>query len=221
MTDISKYIGTDLERAVVVVGGGGHAKVAIEALRFSGWRVVGCTDFDSGIDAVAGAKLLGADDLLPEIYAAGVRFAFPALGGNALRERKGHELRQIGFDLPNAVGPFAAVSPSARIGVGVAIFAGAVINAESVVEDFAIINTNASVDHDCRIGRAAHVAPGSALAGCVTVGERSFVGAGTSVIPGIVIGEDAVIGAGSVVVRNVPSNTTALGVPARAIDGSR
>ncbi|NUT00772.1 MAG: hexapeptide transferase, partial [Sphingomonas sp.] len=74
-------------------------------------------------------------------------------------------------------------------------------------------------DHDCDIGRAAHIAPGCALAGCVTVGDRTFLGAGTSVIPGVTIGEDSMIGAGSVVVRDLPDRVTALGVPARVRSG--
>ncbi|QIL01457.1 acetyltransferase [Sphingomonas sinipercae] len=206
----------DLARAVVVIGAGGHAKVAIEALRHSGWNVVGCTDPDGSSRQVVGADVLGDDSLLPELRSAGIRFAFPALGNNAVRERIGRELIAMGFELPNALGPQTIVSPSAKLGVGVAIFAGAVINAEAAVGDFAIINTNASVDHDCVIGSAAHIAPGCALAGCVKIGDRAFVGAGSSVIPNIEIGTDSTVGAGSSVVRDIPSGVTAFGVPARA-----
>ena len=213
--DIKQKLGGDLSRALVVVGAGGHAKVAIEALRFSGWRVIGCTDFDPTPRKVVGADLLGGDDLLPAIKEAGVGFAFVALGNNKLRQSKGEELLALGFELPAAIGPNAAISATATVGRGVAIFGGAIINAEATIGDFAIINTNASVDHDCVIGTSAHVAPGCALAGCVTVGDRTFLGAGTTVIPGIGIGSDCVVGAGSVVVRDLPDAITALGVPAR------
>lgn len=205
----------DADRAVVVIGAGGHAKVAIEALRHSGWTVVGCTDHDPTPRTLVGADVIGGDDRLPALRSSGIKFAFPALGSNSLRERIGDQLLAMGFELPTATGPHSAVSPSARIGAGVAIFGGAIINADAVIEDFAIINTNASVDHDCVIGRAAHVAPGCALAGCVRVGSRTFVGAGSSIIPGITIGADSMIGAGSTVVRDIPGGVTALGVPAR------
>ena len=68
------------------------------------------------------------------------------------------------------------------------------INADAKIGDFAIINTNASVDHDRIIGKGIHVGPGCSLAGCVTIGDRSFLGAGTVVIPGLTIGEDCVTG---------------------------
>ena len=200
---------------VVVIGAGGHAKVVIEALRWSGWNVIGCTDGDPTPRQVVGVPVLGGDEMLPGILASGVRHAFPAFGNNALRERVGDRLIELGFEMPTAVGPNVNLSPSASIGRGVALFAGSSVNAEASLKDFVIINTGASVDHDGQIGRAAHIAPGCALAGCVQVGERAFLGAGVSVIPGIVIGSDTVVGAGSVVVRNLPAGITALGVPAR------
>lgn len=203
------------DRRVVVIGAGGHAKVAIEALRFSGWNVIGCTDRDTTERLVVGTPVLGDDGILPSVRSSGVRFAFPALGSNALRARIAAELAALGFDLPNAVAPAVTISESARIGRGVALFAGASVNADAEIADFAIINTNASVDHDCRIGMAAHIAPGCALAGGVEVGARSFVGIGSAVIPGVRIGEDCMIGAGSAVVSDIRSGSTAFGVPAR------
>lgn len=44
-----------------------------------------------------------------------------------------------------------------------------------------------------------------------------FVGAGTIVMPGVNIGDNVVIGAGSVVTKNIPSNSLAVGVPAKVI----
>jgi UDP-perosamine 4-acetyltransferase len=107
------------------------------------------------------------------------------------------------------------ISPTARLGRGIAIMAGAVLNAETVVEDFAVINTRASVDHDGRIGLAAHIAPGCSLAGCVSVGERAFLGAGVTVIPNRTIGADIQVGAGACVVSDLVEPGLYLGVPAR------
>jgi UDP-perosamine 4-acetyltransferase len=217
----SRILGTmnewapDHAHAVVVIGAGGHAKVAIEALRCSGWTVIGCTDADPEPRSIAGAPVLGGDDVLPGLRETGVGFAFVALGNNQLRQSKAEQLLQLGFELPNAIGSSSIISPSAVIGVGVAIFGGSVINAEATIGDFAIINTNCSIDHDCIIGKAAHVGPGSAIAGAVSVGERAFLGAGTVAVPGVSIGEDSIIGAGSVVVRDLPPAVTSLGVPAR------
>lgn len=50
-----------------------------------------------------------------------------------------------------------------------------------------------------------------------TLGNRVVVGVGAKVLGAVTIGDNARIGGGSVVLRDVPSNTTAVGVPARSV----
>lgn len=202
-------------KPLVVIGAGGHAKVVIELLRFEGWNVVACTDADPTPRLVLGVPVVGDDDQLERLRSTGVEAAFVALGANAVRQRVGLQLLDIGFALPSATRLAAFVSPTARIGRGVAIMAGAVVNAAADIGDFSILNTQAGVDHDGRIGVAAHIGPGCSLAGCVGIGARTFLGVGCSVIPHILIGDDVVVGAGSVVVRNLPNGVKAYGRPAR------
>ncbi len=51
----------------------------------------------------------------------------------------------------------------------------------------------------------------------IEVGDRVFIGYGAVIMPGIKVGSDSVIGAGAVVTKDVPSNSVAVGVPARVI----
>ena len=204
--------------AVVVIGAGGHAKVVVELIRAQGrYDVVGCTDPAPERGDVVGAPILGGDDILPDLYAQGVRHCFVALGDNPLRMKVARRVTSLGFELINAISPNAIVSPTARLGHGVAVMAGAVINAATVVEDLAIINTRSVVDHDCQIGEAAHVAPRAALAGGVRIGPLAFVGAGATIVPGISVGESSIIGAGATVISNLGPNLVAVGVPARPV----
>ena len=53
--------------------------------------------------------------------------------------------------------------------------------------------------------------------GRVTIGDRVFIGAESVVLPGVTIGDDVVIGANSTVTHNIPSNSVAVGSPARVI----
>jgi len=203
---------------VVVIGAGGHAKVVIELIRAQGrYDVVGCTDREPKLPEVVGAPILSSDDVLPDLYAKGIRHCFVALGDNALRRKVAARAMSFGFELINAISPKAIVSPTARLGRGVAIMAGAVINADATLGDLVIVNTRAAIDHDCQIGEAAHVAPGASLAGGVCIGPLAFVGAGATIIPGVNVGESTVIGAGATVVSNLGPNIVAVGVPAKPL----
>lgn len=53
--------------------------------------------------------------------------------------------------------------------------------------------------------------------GNVIIGNRVFIGAESVVLPGVTIGDDVVIGANSTVTHNIPSNSVAVGSPARVI----
>ncbi len=92
--------------------------------------------------------------------------------------------------------------------------ANASICAEAVIDEACIINTAATVDHECMLGKGVHVAPGATLCGCVAVGDYTMIGAGAVVLPRLKIGRDVVVGAGAVVTRDIPDGKIVYGVPA-------
>lgn len=51
----------------------------------------------------------------------------------------------------------------------------------------------------------------------ITIGNNVWIGAGVHVMPGVTIGDHVVIGAGSVVVKDIPSNSVAVGNPCHVI----
>jgi maltose O-acetyltransferase len=53
--------------------------------------------------------------------------------------------------------------------------------------------------------------------GNVNIGNTVFVGASTVILPGVTIGDNVVIGANSTVSRDIPSNSVAVGSPARVV----
>lgn len=57
--------------------------------------------------------------------------------------------------------------------------------------------------------------------GVPCIGENCYIGAGAIVIGKITIGNNVKIGAGAVVITDIPSNSTAVGVPARVVSNER
>ena len=118
--------------------------------------------------------------------------------------------------LPLTVAHRAAyVASDAVLGAGCQILAHATVCTQVCLERSVIVNTAASVDHECRIGAGSHLGPGVRLAGRVVVGERAFIGTGAVILPRLKIGSDVTIGAGAVVTRDVPAGAVVMGVPAR------
>ncbi len=83
-------------------------------------------------------------------------------------------------------------------------FEGIVISPVAVFGDDVIIRQGVTVDLR-RTGER----------GAPTIGDRVDIGAGAKILGPIVIGDDVMIGANAVVIRDVPSNSIAIGIPAR------
>src|SRR3954452_13045964 len=145
---------------LLLLGAGGHAKVVAEiAALNSAFDVVGFIDRHPVGTLVNGIPVVGSDKELAAFFEKGVRHIHVAIGSNAIRERLGQDVARLGFCHSTLISPSACVSRSARLGNGAVMMAGAIVNAEATIGELTIINTNASVDHDCKIGRAVHVAP--------------------------------------------------------------
>ena len=95
--------------------------------------------------------------------------------------------------------------------------AGAIVNPEARLGRQCIINTKASVDHECFLDDGVELAPGATLCGIVNLGINVWICAGATVLPRISIGADTIVGAGAVVIRNLPPGVTVVGIPAERI----
>jgi sugar O-acyltransferase (sialic acid O-acetyltransferase NeuD family) len=205
----------------VILGGGGHACVLIDALQVAGsMEIAGILDPDSSRwgDLVLGFPILGSDKEWAKLVQEGVTHFVIGLAGVAP-----NQARRDLFERAVAAGlspwtvrhPAAVISSHTKLGPGVQVLAGAVINARACVGRGVIVNTAAVIEHDTVLGEFSHVAPRACLAGGVEIGPGAFVGAGATVIQGVRVGANSLIAAGAVVVRDVPPGAQVSGVPAR------
>jgi sugar O-acyltransferase (sialic acid O-acetyltransferase NeuD family) len=197
-----------------VFGAGGHAKVVVGTLLELGAVVEGL--FDDQPDMwgkdVLGAKILGP---ITEATQMKGEVGVIAVGDNLTRSRLARLLK--GWKWITIVHPKAWVHSSVQLGPGTVVFAGGIIQPNVRVGAHCIVNTGATVDHDCVLDDFVHVAPGVHLGGNVFLGEGVLVGIGGVIIPGRCIGEWSTVGAGSAVINDVPRRSTLAGVPAKII----
>lgn len=205
----------------VIWGGTGHCRVVHEALAGNGYRLLAIGDRHAVAPPLPDVPLLvGRDSFqrwLTCVNIAGPLSHVVAIGGGLGRDRLdvAEWLTSLGLIALTVVHRAAFVADGATLGPGSHVLAGACLGAAARVGSQVIINTMASVDHDCKLYDGVHIGPGATLAGEVIVEECAFVGAGAVILPHIRIGRDAIVGAGAVVTRDVAPATTVVGIPAR------
>jgi serine O-acetyltransferase len=133
-----------------------------------------------------------------------------------LAYRISHWLKSFGVPFfPRAISQLARwltgieIHPSAKIGTGFFIDhgMGVVIGETAEIGDYVTLFQGVTLGGTGKERGKRHP----------TLGNHVVVGAGAKILGGITIGDNVKIGANSVVIKNVPPNSTVIGVPARII----
>lgn len=208
-----------MNKPVIIIGAGGHAKVLIDTLKLSGVEIIGILDAlpeTKGL-SVFGVEVLGNDERLSAFDTGSIELvnAVGSVSQPVVRKQVFDMSKIRGFRFATVIHPSAVISPHTELAEGVQIMAGAVVQPGCRVGCNVIINTRASVDHDCVIEDHVHIAPGVTLSGGVVVGECTHIGTGATVIQGVTIGKECHIAAGAVVIRNTNEGDVVMGIPAK------
>jgi sugar O-acyltransferase (sialic acid O-acetyltransferase NeuD family) len=196
-------------QAILIYGGGGHAKMLIDLLRDGNhYRIAGILDDGMAPGTqIMGVPVLGGGELLAGLFTSGVRQAVNGVGGIGnvnVRVKIFDTLTRAGFSVPAVVHPAAFVEPSASLALGAQVFARAYIGGEARVGFGAIASTGCLISHDCILEEYAIISPGAILAGEVHIGRGALVGMGVTINLKVSIGAGAKIGNSATVKANVP-----------------
>lgn len=203
--------------SIYILGAGGHGRVVLDTLIAEGVTITGFLDASPQFPStVLDCPVLGGDEYLDHVEIANT-FLVNGLGANPQTYRRRNifiEMKARGFQFKSLQHPSAIVSKAVNIGQGCQIMAGAVMQPGVNLQENVVINTRASIDHDCLIDCHAFIAPGVILCGAVEVASLAFIGAGAIVLPNIKIGKNSIVGAGAVVKQSVPDRWIVAGNPA-------
>jgi sugar O-acyltransferase (sialic acid O-acetyltransferase NeuD family) len=196
---------------MIVFGASGHAKVVIEIL-----EVNGITDIEVWDDGADKTRVWQYPVKKPSLQGSSSLEMVIGVGRNDSRKNIAGRFSALAKFI-TSVHTSAVISPRAIIDEGTVVMAGVAVNADTRVGKHCIVNTCASIDHDCLLEDYVHISPNATLSGNVSIGEGTHIGAGATVIQGITIGKWCTIGAGAVVIRPVPDYATVVGNPGRII----
>jgi sugar O-acyltransferase (sialic acid O-acetyltransferase NeuD family) len=200
---------------VIVLGGGGHARVVAAIARRDGaLRLIGYTDpRDRG--PLDGLPYLGPDAAIGARPGPSALLLGVGLVANASeRWRLYRALREAGASFVRLVSQRASVASGAVLGEGTVVLDFAAVNPGAILGEACIVNTGAIVEHDCRLGHNVHVSPHATVCGGVTVGDHCLIGAGATLVPGVSVAARSIIGAGAVVTTDLAESGTWFGAPA-------
>lgn len=173
-------------KQILLIGGGGHCKAAIDVIEQEAkYEIVGIIDKEELLGTkVLGYEIIGCDNDLENLKKT-FSYALVTLGhlkSNTLRIKLYTNLKKLGFNLPAIVSPLAYVSQYASIAEGSIIMHHSLINSNAKIGKNCIINSKALCEHDSIVEDNCHISTGAVINGGAIIKENSFVGSLATVV---------------------------------------
>ena len=200
---------------LVIIGSGGHAVSTANVALSAGYTIKCFVDNNKG-KSLMGYEIIG--DVMDLVRIHDFNFAI-AVGDNASRQRTYIKLiEEYGsMHFPPLIHQSAEVCFYSQVGNGTVVMPHAIIGPNSKVGMFCLINTQASIDHNCVMSDFSSLAPAASTGGRVQLGLRSAICIGAKIKHNINIGKDSIVGANSYLNKDLADNQVAYGTPARKI----
>lgn len=203
-----------MNKNVILIGNGGHAKVIADIIKLNNDKIVGFI-VDENYEKKNESKINYLGDLsICEKYKKDCEF-FVAIGNNLVRKNL---IKKLNLKWYTAIHPASVIDSTSIIDEGTCIMANAVVNSSSHIECHSIINTGAIVEHDCKVGKYCHLSPNSVICGTVVLGDNVHLGAGSTIINNVKITSNVILGAGCCVVDDIEDEGTYVGIPAKRVN---
>ena len=206
-------------REIVIIGAGGHAASLASVVSAAGHHVAAFTDQLNHGQEFLGRPVISENAAAQHVQRCSDVGLAVGIGDNFKRQEVANRLlKKVAIDrFPVICHPSASISQYAEINAGTVVMPQANVGPCSTVETFAIINSGASIDHDCYLGHFSSLSPGVVTGGNVRIGRRTTIGIGVIVREKVEVSDDAVVGAGSLVLSDIEANCVAYGSPCKKI----
>ena len=190
---------SEIKPNIILIGGGGHCVSVIDVIENDNkFNILGILDSNIKENNVLGYKILGGDNLIPELVNENTYFLITVgqIKSYSTRKKIAEILIENKAKLATIISTLAYVSKHATIGEGSIIMNGALVNAKSTIGKNCIINTKSNVEHGVSIGDFCHLSTCAVINGDSVIGNGTFIGSNATISNGISIKENSIISAG-------------------------
>ena len=209
-------------KKIAIVGSGGFAREVLTWIENINekqqiYDILGFVGPSDGHTMVHGYPIIGNDD---DVNATNQEISLViAVGEPRMKERIRNKYNNPLISFPTLIHPSVIMgdSKTIKIGEGSVLCAGCVLTTDIQIGCFTTFNLMCTVGHDTVVGDFASFMPSVNISGEVVVNKGVYVGTGAKIINQVEIGANTIVGAGAVVVKTLPSDCTAVGMPAKPI----
>lgn len=187
------------KKNIVLVGAGGHCISVIDIIENGNeFNIIGILDSTRKENNILGYKILGGDNLIPELVNENTYFLITVgqIKSSSSRKNIAKTLTENNAKLATVISSLAYVSKHACIEQGTVIMNHAVVNAKSKIGKNCIINTKSNIEHGVFIGEFCHISTCAVVNGDSIVEKGSFIGSNATISNGVLIKENSIISAG-------------------------
>ena len=164
---------------------------------------------------IEGIPVIGNLDYLNKINH--LVYVVCSIGTGNIREKIINKITNENVIFPILKDPSVICFDDTSIGEGSIICANSVVSVNVNIGKHCIINLGCTLGHDVILLPFCTINPGTNISGKVLCEKCVDIGTGTKIIQGVSIRENTTVGAGTVVIRELQSNVTAVGNPARIV----
>ena len=190
---------SEIKPNLVLIGGGGHCISVIDIIENGNeFNILGILDSNIIENNILGYKILGGDDLIPELVNENTYFLITVgqIKSYSIRKKISKILTENNAKLATVISSLAYVSKHASIEEGTVIMNHAVVNAKSKIGKNCIINTMSNIEHGVLIGDFCHISTCAVVNGESVIGYGTFIGSNATISNNISIKENSIISAG-------------------------